>query len=57
MTKKGKQILSQDKTTRGVNFMETQTDKRMVAENRKRVIPIHKTCKVDMQIYANCAVT
>ena len=57
MTKKGKQILSQDKTTRGVNFMETQTDKRMVAENRKRVIPIHKTCKVNMQIYANCAVT
>jgi len=36
--------------------MEMQTDKRVVAENRKRGIPIHKTCKMDMQIYANCAV-
>jgi hypothetical protein len=32
--------------------MEMQTDKRVVAENRKRGIPIHKTCKMDMQIYA-----
>ena len=41
---------------RGVDFMEMQTDKRVVAENRKRGIPIHKTRKMDMQIYANCAV-
>ena len=56
MTKKENKFLSQDKTTRGVNFVEMQTDKRVVAENRKRGIPIHKTFKMDMPIYANCAV-